>query len=172
MLSLQYRLYGTRMSGSSWWILLQALQRSLRMLRIILVPSLLIYFLFRLPITESCSPQHGQDTCSRFLTKNSGNTLFNQLIIWYNNHTVGGASGTFARTMVHQNRSAFLSLWLWCYGHYIHQFPDRQYRQLIDIFHWRKQHPFRTSLALATKGYYFVRVLAMVFYFSIIIMNC
>jgi hypothetical protein len=71
ILSLQCRLYGTRISGSSWWILLHTLQRSLRILRIILFPSLLIYFLFRLPITENCPSQYGQDTCSRFLTKNS-----------------------------------------------------------------------------------------------------
>ena len=69
ILALPYRLYGIRISGNSWCIRPQLLQRSLRMIRIILSPWSLMNTRRRLPITWSAPLQHGQIFCSALLTE-------------------------------------------------------------------------------------------------------
>ena len=56
MVFVQCRLYGTTISGSSWWTAPHPLQRSRRITSVRTVPSLSMNLRFRLPMTSSFPP--------------------------------------------------------------------------------------------------------------------
>jgi len=64
MVSAQWRLYGTSMSGSSWWIFLQSWQRNRLIISVLLSPSASITIRGFDPIVNSRPPQIGQTLVS------------------------------------------------------------------------------------------------------------
>ena len=108
ILALEYRLYGIRISGSSWCIRPQLLQRSLRMIRMILSPWSLMNTRRRLPITWSAPLQHGQEFCSALLTEKLPFRAFQLVhILLYWPCFLGDVSGASVAAVAHPTETSF-----------------------------------------------------------------
>ena len=108
ILKLPYRLYGIRISGSSWCMRPQLLQRSLRIIRMILSPWSFMNTRRRLPITWSAPLQHGQGFCSALLTKKLPCRAFQLThILLYWPCFLGDVSGASVPAAAHLTEASF-----------------------------------------------------------------